>query len=134
MSVKINFDVNGFKLDAELANGICHFNPHSGSGVSYAFHLLTEYFRSRGIPYLLLDEKTSPAEAKEIIENLNVRYLLLDNANCYLDPIWLMNIDYGKSRVLVHEHQPLGFFKLPLDLGMHAVSFDENMLKISPVS
>lgn len=132
MSVKRNFDVNGFRVDFELDNGVCLFNYRSGHGVSYAFRLLQEYCRQHRIPCRLLDELTPPEDARKIIERPDALYLLLDHANCYLDPQWLLNVDYGKCRILIHEHQPLGLFKLPLDKGMYNITFDEDRLEIYP--
>lgn len=87
-SIIVHDTIGGTNVNVEIPSGLSIIYQDSGTGKSYMFKLLTAYFLSRSIPYLLIDSHTvgdGKIDPSTILTMCSgKKAVLLDDANLYI--------------------------------------------------
>lgn len=83
--LQIKEKIGGMECDIAFRRKINILKGNSGTGKSWVLHLLKSYFVANGIPHYFVNY-LSKSEPRVILEQADkVEYLLLDNADLYID-------------------------------------------------
>lgn len=116
-------------------NKINFLNSTSGTGKSFLFAILGEYYGEKGESFVLVNESSIPKNNIELEDRIlgivkDSHIICLDNADLYLTNSLYNNIlrNCADSTLLISMHRTIGLHSDEKDVGFYTIIYEDDKL------